>query len=112
MNKEFSLMDDLKQSEYNYVWQKVKNILQRILEIEKEKEKEDISLDSNLTEYGLNSMTFIQLVVAIEAELECEFDDEDLDVNKFWTARSIVDYVVGKTNLSNDFCELKEDSSL
>lgn len=94
MNKNLKMMDDSNQSTYNYVSQKLKSILHNCLELQID--KEDITLDSNLTEYGLNSVTFIKIVVAIENELEFEFEDEDLDSNKFITIRSIVDYVMEK----------------
>ncbi len=53
---------------------------------------DSISLNSNLVELGINSLTFMKIVVKIEAEFDLEFEDEDLDLNKFLTVGSCVTY--------------------
>lgn len=95
MNEKFSIKDNLNKSTYDYVWQKVRANLCRILEID----INNIHLDSNLKEIGLNSILYIQLIVVIEEELSFEVGDEALDFKKFETVKSIVDYAVEKINL-------------
>jgi len=69
---------------------KLKEILRQIVEFV---DTDDIKLDSELKDYGLDSIAFVQLVVAIENEFVVEFDDEDLDVNKFPLFQNLIDYV-------------------
>ena len=52
-----------------------------------------INYSSNIADLGINSITFIRIVVAIETEFDFEFGDEDLDANKYPTVYSIVIYV-------------------
>jgi len=52
--------------------------------------------EATLQEIGVNSISFIKIVVAIEAEFKFEFDDENLDFNKFPTLNSIVSYTERK----------------
>ena len=47
--------------------------------------------DANLTEMGMNSITFIQIVVALEEEFECEIPDTKLLVTEMDTIQKIVD---------------------
>ena len=42
---------------------------------------------------SINSITFIQLVVAIEAEFDIEFPDEDLDFSKYKSFSDLVDKI-------------------
>lgn len=43
----------------------------------------------------LDSITFVKMVVALETELDFEFEDEMLAVGKFETIGDIVEYVKG-----------------
>lgn len=58
------------------------------------------SIDSNsiLLDLGIDSITFIKIVVAIEVKFGFEFRDEDLDANKFLKFQSIVSYVENRLN--------------
>lgn len=57
---------------------------------------DEITLDSDLKNYSLDSIAFITLVVALENEFQVEFDDEDLSVNRFQTFQNLVDYIMLK----------------
>lgn len=70
--------------------EKVKSLLQSQLELEGENIENDESLQEN---YGLDSMGFIQLVVALEQEFHIEFDDEVLMIQNFDTINKIVELV-------------------
>lgn len=57
---------------------------------------EEIDPQSSLTEIGYDSLKFIFLVLRIEREFDIEFEDGDLNYQKFSKVNEIVDYVVGK----------------
>lgn len=55
---------------------------------------EDILKETDdLTEVGLNSLSFIKLIVEIENGFGIEFEDEDLDHSRFMTLTSLCDYI-------------------
>lgn len=58
----------------------------------------DISLndDIELAAIGINSMKFIQIVIAIEEEFGIEFDDEHLNNELFKTIGSLTNFVATK----------------
>lgn len=57
-----------------------------------------VSLDMDFNSIGLDSITFIKTIVALEAEFDIEFDDEMLLITKFSTVKSMVEYVEFKVN--------------
>jgi len=50
----------------------------------------------DLKNIGINSITFIKIIVTIETEFGIEFGDEDLDYNEFPNIQSLVNYVEAK----------------
>ncbi|MCD1260593.1 acyl carrier protein [Paenibacillus athensensis] len=54
---------------------------------------ESIHPDADLSALGVNSMTFIKLVVAMEMEFGVSWDDEDLELSNFLTVNNIIDYI-------------------
>ena len=60
---------------------------------------DSISLNSNLADLGINSITFIKIAVTIETEYDFEFGDEDLDANRFLTVESLVTYVKNRGSM-------------
>ncbi|MDK8191933.1 acyl carrier protein [Paenibacillus sp. UMB7766-LJ446] len=74
----------------------MKNIEQRFLNvIQKEFPEADIefSMDTNLIEAGVNSISFIKLVILIENEFDIQFEETKLDLNYFPTIREILEYI-------------------
>lgn len=74
------------------------NIRERVLTMLKENIEDDyewdkIEDDDDLAMLGVNSVTFIKLVVATEMEFDIEWDDENLNVVNFSTINNIVDYI-------------------
>jgi len=61
-----------------------------------EKSSFDISLNKDINSIGLDSITFIKIVVAFEGEFDFEFDDEMLLITKFTTVKSMIEYVESK----------------
>jgi acyl carrier protein len=57
---------------------------------------ENIGIDQDLSDIGLNSITFIKAIVGIEKAFGIEFDEGNLDFQKFKTIGDIVRYVESK----------------
>lgn len=57
----------------------------------------DVTLETEFTGTGIDSITFIKLIVALEEEFDFEFDDEMLLVTAFPTIKSMIDYVEKKS---------------
>lgn len=68
-----------------------------ILSILNEKEMHNMSINTDFPLIGIDSITFIKIVVALECEFEFEFDDEMLLNTKFPTVKSMIEYVESKT---------------
>ena len=56
----------------------------------------NISINTNLLDIGVDSITFIKIVVSLEEAFDFEFDDEMLLFAAFPTIRSMIDYVESK----------------
>lgn len=65
-----------------------------VLEIINHSENVEISqeqLEDSLPELGMDSITFIQIVVALEEEFECEIPDEKLLITEMDTVQKMLD---------------------
>jgi len=60
----------------------------------------NVTLDSELTSVGIDSVTFIDIVMALEAEFRFEFDDEMMLITVFPTIKSIIEYVESEAILA------------
>lgn len=60
---------------------------------------ESIKIDESLSELNLDSINFVKLVIALEAEFDFEFDDDKLLISEFPTVLSLVEYVEEKTQM-------------
>ena len=49
--------------------------------------------DKQLEELGIDSLTFIKVVVELENQFGFEFDDDDLDYKKFPHLDNVCDYI-------------------
>lgn len=54
---------------------------------------ENVGPDEDLSTYGVSSISFMKIVIALEMEFDIEWDDEDLDVNNFSTINNILGYI-------------------
>ena len=52
-----------------------------------------VDYDSDIMDFGLNSITIIKTIVYMEEEFEIEFDDEYLTTDAFKTIRDIANYI-------------------
>lgn len=78
-----------------------KDIIVRIIEvlkkhIESNGNVDEITDHSKISDLGINSISFIKFVVALESEFDIEFEDDSLDFNGFETIRDIANYVEKK----------------
>lgn len=57
---------------------------------------DNLQINDDLSVLNLDSLIFIRLVVCIEDEFDIEFDDENLDMDKFDTLQSLILYIESK----------------
>lgn len=67
-----------------------KTIRNKLAEVLKIENSEEISLDKDLKEYGMDSLNAIELVVALEMEFGIEFAEDDLLVDNLCTVQKII----------------------
>jgi len=53
----------------------------------------DLEKNDNLTKLGINSMSFVKLIVMLELEFGLEFDDEILDIGRFQKFSQLCSYI-------------------
>lgn len=53
----------------------------------------ELGPDDDLSAFGINSVTFIRLVLALEMEFGVSWDDEELVYDNFLTVNNIIQYV-------------------
>ncbi|SHJ86906.1 acyl carrier protein [Clostridium cavendishii DSM 21758] len=59
--------------------------------------REYLENNNDLTKLAINSISFIKIVVGIEKEFDFEFDEEELDFNKYVFLNMLCNYVQEKT---------------
>ncbi|WP_018753424.1 phosphopantetheine-binding protein [Paenibacillus sanguinis] len=70
-------------------------------ELELGEQIDELQIEDYLTSIGLNSVSFIKLVVAIENQFDFEFEDEDLNYEVFQTLQDIANYIEKRNKLSD-----------
>jgi len=63
--------------------------------------KQYLHENDDLTKLGVNSISFIKMVVALENEFNFEFEDEALDYNKFKSLNMLHNYVENQMKINN-----------
>lgn len=71
----------------------LKNIFKENLEISSE-----IESGKSISEYITNSIDFIKIIVGVETKFDIEFEDEDLQLERFQTINDIIEYIQQKVN--------------
>lgn len=59
-------------------------------------------LEDNLPDLGMDSIAFIQIVVALEEEFECEIPDEKLLITEMDTVKKMIDVLQTLYDKQND----------
>lgn len=68
--------------------------IENVLEVVNSTEKFEITakqLEENLPDLGMDSITFIQIIVALEEKFVCEIPDEKLLITEMDTAQKMID---------------------
>ncbi len=68
--------------------------IENVLEVVNSTEKFEITtkqLEENLPDLGMDSVTFIQIIVALEEKFECEIPDEKLLITEMDTVQKMID---------------------
>lgn len=75
--------------------EEIESRLMKIIELNEDMPipKEEIGMDMDIAEKGVNSLIFIKLIVILETEFEVEFDDSELDITKYRTLNDLADYI-------------------
>lgn len=94
-------MKDNRGSEIKNVDQQKSRVFLKLTHIVKENSEiagqlKKLTMETNLKDLGIDSISFVKIVVAIETEFEIEFEDEQLDANEFTTLSALVAYVESK----------------
>jgi acyl carrier protein len=71
--------------------EKVRLILNEICKINSS--TKNLKLDDDIFEVGVDSISFIKVVLKLEEEFNVKFEDDNLDYNKFRTIKQLVDYL-------------------
>jgi acyl carrier protein len=63
-----------------------------------ESKEKEISIDANvqdtmMTDLSLNSIEFIELIIIVEEEFDCEFDDSLLSNKSFFSLNAFAEYI-------------------
>ena len=72
-------------------------IYEEIIDILKEISEDgidEIKIDEDLKEKGINSLVFIQMLVSLEEKYDFVFEDEMLDQEKLSNIDAVADYVL------------------
>jgi acyl carrier protein len=76
---------------------KIREIIDKNCELTKR--IQEIRIDDELQNYGMDSLSVIRVIVEIEEDFEFEFNDEDLVIDNFKSVDKLVDYVLSKKNI-------------
>lgn len=71
---------------------RVLTMLREVLDDNKE-QLDTIGSNEDLSVLGVNSITFIRIVLALEMEFGVAWDDDDLEYQNFLTIDNIVNYI-------------------
>lgn len=73
------------------IQERIKNILKQY--IHNQGKLENLGENDNLLNIGINSISFIKIIVQIETEFDIEFDENDLNTKSFDSLNDISFYV-------------------
>lgn len=73
---------------------KVRDLLKGIMNVEVD--VNEIGMDDDLGEWGLNSTGVLELILNIEKQFGLEFGDEDFDAANFQSIGGLINYIERK----------------
>lgn len=68
----------------NFFYEDIKNVISSIL-----KKEADISANTPLSDIGIDSLRYVELVIELEKQLGIKIDDNDLIIDNFRNIESI-----------------------
>lgn len=71
---------------------------EKILEIMHEHYDGEIELDKSFSQCGINSITYVKIIVSIEQEFMFEFKEEDFNDEKFVSIQDFITYINDNMN--------------
>lgn len=74
---------------------KIRDFISEVVELE-QGVIDSIDLDTDLVEYGLDSINAIELIVRLEEEFEIEVDDDDLLIDNINTLNKLISIIKNK----------------
>lgn len=74
---------------------KIRDFISEVIEFG-QGEIDSIDLDTDLVEYGLDSINAIELIVRLEEEFEIEVDDDDLLIDNINTINKLISIIESK----------------
>ena len=79
----------------NAIYTSIKNKVSDIIikEINNMKHIEQVCSDKPLSDYGIHSLKIVKILVTIEATFNLSIDDDDLNIERFPTMDSIIEYI-------------------
>lgn len=92
INEEYSSSKDWNTTKLNDTQAKIFQVIASNLN----SEIGHVTLETGFSDAGVDSITFIKIVVALESEFDFEFDDEMLLITAFPTIKSMIEYVETK----------------
>ena len=92
INEEYSSSKDWNTTKLNDTQAKIFQVIASKLN----SEIGHVTLETGFSDAGVDSITFIKIVVALESEFDFEFDDEMLLITAFPTIKSMIEYVETK----------------
>lgn len=96
-------MDYLVSQDYDYsgLTDIQKKVFEIIVSYTDPKFTSNITLGTELESIGINSISYIKIIVALENEFNIEFDDEVLNITELPTIKSMMKYVESKVVIYN-----------
>jgi acyl carrier protein len=77
----------------NEIELKVKDVLKESIEFENKTDIDCLGPEDDLLVLGMNSITFLKVVVALEDTFDIEMDEDELNIENFRTIKSIVAHI-------------------
>lgn len=92
VNEEQQITED---SEENEIEARVKTIIRASIDIQIQ--EDSINLKNRFSDFGIDSLLYIKIVVLIENEFGLKFDDDALNMETFPDIQSFITYIVSKS---------------
>lgn len=83
----------------NEIQNNIKEVLKKY--VHKQESMQNIKADDSLLELGINSISFIKIIVQLENVFDIEFPEKDLKSKSFDSLNDIAVYVESKLNEKN-----------